>query len=67
MIAPLSTPSLAAIAITLISVNTMGAGAVRSATGATASPSAVPALRPLARWKDVRRTIWRKRETGKQK
>ena len=62
MIAPLSTPSLAAIAITLISVNAMGAGAVRSATGATASPSAVPALRPL----DGKTFVAQSGEKGKQ-
>ena len=44
MIALLPTTSLAAIAIALISVTATGADAVRSAIGATASPSAAPTV-----------------------
>ena len=62
MIAPLSTPSLAAIAIALISVNAMGAGAVRNATGATATPGGVPALRSL----DGKTFVAQSGEKGKQ-
>ena len=42
MNAPLSSILSAAIAIALITMNAVGAGTVRGATGATASPSAVP-------------------------
>jgi hypothetical protein len=62
MIAPLSTTSLAAIAIALISVNATGADAIRGARGATTSPSAVPALRPL----DGKTFVAQSGEKGKQ-
>ena len=47
MIAPLSTISLAAIAIALISVTATGADAILGVVGAAASPSTVPVLNLL--------------------
>ena len=61
MIARPPAASLAALAIALISVTGMGAGAVRSATGATASPGALPDLRPL----DGKSFVTRSGEKGK--
>jgi len=62
MIAPLSTTSLAAIAIALISVTATGADAVRSAIGATASPSAAPNVSLL----DGKTFVAQSGEKGKQ-
>ena len=62
MIAPLSTTSLAAIAIALISVTATGADAVRSAIGATASPSAAPTVSLL----DGKTFVAQSGEKGKQ-
>ena len=62
MIAPLSTTSLAAIAIALISVTATGADAVRSAIGATASPSATPTVSLL----DGKKFVAQSGEKGKQ-
>ena len=62
MIALLPTTSLAAIAIALISVTATGADAVRSAIGATASPSAAPTVSLL----DGKTFVAQSGEKGKQ-
>ena len=62
MIALLPTTSLAAIAIALISVTATGADAVRSAIGATASPSAAPNVSLL----DGKTFVAQSGEKGKQ-
>ena len=62
MIAPLSTTSLAAIAIVLISVTAMGTGAVPDTVGAVASPSAAPASSFL----DGKTFVAQSGEKGKQ-
>ena len=62
MIAPLPTTLLAAIAIALISVTATGADAVRSAIGATASPSAAPTVSLL----DGKTFVAQSGEKGKQ-
>ena len=62
MIAPLPTTPLAAIAIALISVTATGADAVRSAIGATASPSAAPTVILL----DGKTFVAQSGEKGKQ-
>ena len=62
MIAPLSTTSLAAIAIALISVTATGADAIPGVVGATASPSAVPTVSLL----DGKTFVTQSGEKGKQ-
>jgi len=62
MIAPLPTISLAAIAIALISVTATEADSVRSAIGATASPSAAPTVNLL----DGKTFVAQSGEKGKQ-
>jgi hypothetical protein len=62
MIALLPTTSLAAIAIALISVTATGADAVRSAIGATASPSTAPTVSLL----DGKTFVAQSGEKGKQ-
>jgi hypothetical protein len=62
MIAPLSTISLAAIAIALISVTATGADAILGVVGAAASPSTVPALNLL----DGKTFVTQSGEKGKQ-
>jgi len=62
MIAPLSTISLAAIAIALISVTDTGADAILGVAGAAASPSTVPALNLL----DGKTFVTQSGEKGKQ-
>jgi len=62
MIALLPATSLAAIAIALISVTATGADAVRSAIGATASPSAAPTVSLL----DGKTFVAQSGEKGKQ-
>jgi len=62
MIAPLPTTSLAAIAIALISMTATEADAVRSAIGATATPSAAPTVNLL----DGRTFVTQSGEKGKQ-
>jgi hypothetical protein len=62
MIAPLPTTSLAAIVIALISVTATDADAVRSAIGATASPSAAPTVNLL----DGKTFVAQSGEKGKQ-
>jgi hypothetical protein len=62
MIALLPTTSLAAIVIALISVTATGADAVRSAIGATASPSTAPTVSLL----DGKTFVAQSGEKGKQ-
>jgi len=62
MIAPLSTTSLAAIAIALISVTATGADTIPGAIGARASPSAVPTVSLL----DGKTFVTQSGEKGKQ-
>jgi hypothetical protein len=62
MIAPLPTTSLAAIAIVLISVNIMVAGAVPGTAGSATLPSVVPASSPL----DGKTFVAQSGEKGKQ-
>ena len=62
MVAPRPAASLAAIAIALISVTAMGAGAVPGAVGGVASPSATPAFSSL----DGKTFVAQSGEKGKQ-